>query len=169
MRLLDWLISLFVRPAPPAPPPPLPPPVVTGDLVTRCIAAINAARAKAGKQNLGRDPRLCAAAQIQASYCALIDTMTHVGPRGSVLGDRLASVGYSGSRAAENAAEQPKPPPGWPGPDPRTPEWAVQGWMQSPGHRANLLGPYTQVGAAYADSASGTRYWISTYAVPSQA
>lgn len=171
MTLLNWILGLFrprpTPPVPPSPPSPPTPPVVVGDLATRCITAMNAERREAGLSNLGRDDRLCRAAQMQADDCARRDVLSHIGPDRSLVCDRANMVGYSWRAIAENAAQQPKAPPGWPGGDVRTPEWAVDGWMQSPGHRANLLGPYTQVGAAYADAASGTRYWIACFATPS--
>ncbi|MCS7239450.1 MAG: CAP domain-containing protein, partial [Thermoguttaceae bacterium] len=40
-----------------------------------------------------------------------------------------------------------------------TSQKAVAGWMTSPGHRANILGPYTYIGAAGYQSASGTPFW----------
>jgi uncharacterized protein YkwD len=42
---------------------------------------------------------------------------------------------------------------------------AHQGWMDSPGHRANILGcQFTVIGFASADSASGVRYWTEMFA-----
>lgn len=42
----------------------------------------------------------------------------------------------------------------------RTVAQAVADWMNSPGHRANILGrEYTRIGAAAYTSASGTSYW----------
>ena len=42
-------------------------------------------------------------------------------------------------------------------------------WSQSNGHRANILGPYAEMGAAYADASDGTRYWIVDFATPTAA
>jgi uncharacterized protein YkwD len=36
---------------------------------------------------------------------------------------------------------------------------AVSDWMRSPGHRANILGPYHRVGAAAYHTPDGTTYW----------
>lgn len=36
---------------------------------------------------------------------------------------------------------------------------AVESWMDSPGHRANILGSYSKVGAAAYQAADGTVYW----------
>lgn len=41
----------------------------------------------------------------------------------------------------------------------------VSGWMNSSGHRANILnGAYTQMGSCSADAADGTRYWVQKFA-----
>lgn len=155
---------------PPNPDPPTVPPSSTGDpqgLSARLLDAQNAERIRAGLPALVFDARLAAAALVQARDCARRDVLTHQGFDGSTSGQRIDRTGYSWSRASENAAQQPKAPPGWPGVDPRTPEWAVSGWMQSPGHRANLLGPYVHAGGAFADAINGTRYWVCDYATPS--
>lgn len=36
---------------------------------------------------------------------------------------------------------------------------AVRSWMNSPGHRYNILGPYRYIGAAAYRSVSGTAFW----------
>jgi uncharacterized protein YkwD len=36
---------------------------------------------------------------------------------------------------------------------------AVRDWMNSPGHRANILGRYSRVGAAAYTSSNGSVYW----------
>jgi len=137
------------------------------DAVSRLLDLHNQQRARAGLAPLELDTQLSAAALIQASDCARRDRLTHRGADGSGPGDRMRREGADWSRCAENAAQQPRPPAGWPGEDPRTPEWAMTGWMKSRGHRANLLGPYSRMGAAFADSARGSRYWVVDFATPS--
>ena len=170
MRLLDWLWSLFGRPKPPPPPPPKPPPpVIPLDLASanaRMLDLHNAERARNGKPPLALDDRLIVAAMVQAQYCARVDRLTHIGDGGTSEGQRIIQAGYAWSVCAENAAQQPMAPPGWPAGDVRTPEWAVEGWIKSPGHHANMLGPYVHLGTAWADAKSGTRYWIAAFASP---
>lgn len=129
------------------------------------LALHNAERAKRGLPPLGIDWRLAGAAMIQAIDCARLNRLSHQGADGSWPWDRIRRQGYTWGAASENAAMQPPPPRGWPG-ETRTPEWALSGWLQSPGHRANVLGPYAHIGAGYADAADGTRYWIITFARP---
>lgn len=123
----------------------------------------NTQRAENGKPALALDERLTRAAEVQARFCASNHQLTHQGTNNSTVGDRVSAQGFHWAAVAENAAMQEPAPQGWPGPDPRTAQWAVQGWMKSPGHRANLLGNYQQCGACYADAPDGTRYWVVTF------
>ena len=41
----------------------------------------------------------------------------------------------------------------------RTASQVVRDWMNSPGHRANMLGNYTRIGAAAYQTKGGTCYW----------
>lgn len=82
---------------------------------------------------------------------------------GSDAAERIARLGYRWSRVGENIASGLG-----------TPEAAVQGWIDSPGHCANLMNPhYTQMGAAYAINRAsesgdngGTLYWTQVFATP---
>jgi uncharacterized protein YkwD len=162
-------------PAPPAPgpgPAPAPPAIVPSptraeliEASRRVLAAQDRQRAARGLAPLSFDERLMAAASAQALDCAHRDRLTHTGADGSDVGTRVRRAGFRWRSVAENAAMQPMNPPGGSG-DGRTAEWAVDGWMQSRGHRANLLGSYTHCGAAFADTGRGTRYWVAVYARP---
>lgn len=78
---------------------------------------------------------------------------------GSDAAERVTRLGYRWSRVGENIASGLG-----------TPEEAVAGWIDSPGHCANLMNPaYTQMGAAYAvnqNSENGTLYWTQVFATP---
>lgn len=67
--------------------------------------------------------------------------------RNSELQARYGSVGHFAGGAWEIAA------PG------RTPEEAVQAWLNSPTHRRILLGGFSKVGAGAARSANGVIFW----------
>lgn len=51
-----------------------------------------------------------------------------------------------------------------------TPEWVVRDWMNSPGHRANILKPdYTEIGVGFYYQATGTEYqhhWVQMFRQP---
>ncbi len=44
-----------------------------------------------------------------------------------------------------------------------TPELAVEGWINSPGHFENILGPYTHMGVGRSDTEF---FWTQNFAVP---
>ena len=49
----------------------------------------------------------------------------------------------------------------------RTPAEVVKAWMNSPGHRANILSTaYTQIGVGAAKKADGTLYWTQMFMKP---
>ena len=75
--------------------------------------------------------------------------MGHTGSDGSSAGDRIQANGGSFSTWGENVAA------GY-----RNASDVVDGWMNSPGHRANILNPgFTRIGVAVATSADDTPYW----------
>jgi hypothetical protein len=45
----------------------------------------------------------------------------------------------------------------------------VSAWMSSPGHRANVLGDYSEVGFGMSSSATGVLYWCVDFGTPLQA
>ena len=96
-------------------------------------------------------PALQAAAQAQADDLAAAERLGHLGAEGSDLSQRLDRAGYDACVSAENVARGT--------PDIRR---TVARWMDSPGHRANILDPsVTQFGFA------GTgRTWVLVLARP---
>ena len=80
--------------------------------------------------------------------------MTHTGSDGSDAGTRIGRAGYSAGTWGENVAA------GY-----GSASSVVDGWMNSSGHRANILnGAFTQIGVAVAYSADGTAYWTMVLA-----
>jgi uncharacterized protein YkwD len=123
----------------PKPPPSGP----AGDL----FAMLNAHRAELGLPFLRHDTRLEAAAESHARWMAVRQSLTHGGD-GS-LESRLAAYGYTWGGAEENVAQAPDAAA------------AVAQWLESPGQRANLLGPYRDGGAAGVGG-----YWCAVFAFP---
>ena len=108
-------------------------------IVAEVIRLVNAEREKQGLAALSEDSRLNEAAQFHARYMAQNDCMEHECPGGPTVPERLADVDYQWHRASENIAA------GQAGPDE-----VVAGWMNSPGHRANILDPeVADVGGGY--------------------
>lgn len=67
--------------------------------------------------------------------------------------DMMKKYGISYSYAGENIAAGQK-----------TPEDVVNGWMNSPGHRANILNPnFTTIGVGYVSGGSYGSYWTQEF------
>ena len=95
--------------------------------IGRVFALTNAERAKVGCAPLGRSPSAGRAAQGYAHELAGESGLSHTGDDGSDFSDRMEAAGNP-SPGAENIAR---------GQD--SPEEVVQSWMESPGHRENIL------------------------------
>lgn len=114
------LVALALAVAAPAP--------AVADPAQSVLASINAVRAKAGCGPLKFNMALMAAAQTHARNMAEKDFFGHTGKDGRGFASRIRSQGYKYGLAAENiAAGQP------------TVERAVKAWLESPGHRRNIL------------------------------
>jgi uncharacterized protein YkwD len=93
------------------------------------LAAINSARATAGVAPLRVSATLTSAAAWQSQALARAGYLDHTSPDGSTLIDRLTRVRWRGLAAGEDLAVAAAPAD------------AVSMWLQSPGHRENLLRP----------------------------
>ena len=98
------------------------------------------------------------AARIQAEQMAAFQRAEHTisGAQYPTLDSRLNAVGYVYSSAAENVA--------WNQPSAQA---AVSSWMNSSGHRANILDPsLREIGTAMVRSSRGEPYWIQVFGTP---
>ena len=119
-------------------------------LTDETLAAINAERQAKRLAPLALDVRLQEAAQAHACDSATRNRMGHEGSDGSDLGDRAARVGYDFREIAENVAQ------GYP-----SPQSVTQGWMDSPGHRRNILMRRAQdAGLGIAVGSDGDLHWV---------
>ena len=122
---------------------------------TLCL--LNEQRAAAGLAALTADPTLARIAVDYAGQMATQHFFSHVSPSGQTLQDRFAVVGYDFEAAGENLA--------WAGGSNATAAQIFEAWMNSEGHRANILDPdYRQLGVGFAtgtaESGTGT---VTTY------
>lgn len=124
-------------------------------MMSELVAAHNRSRAKAGLSELVVNPRLEAAAQHHARDMAERRRMSHRGSNGSSPFQRMSAQGYTFRRAGENVAAGQ-----------RTVEQVMRDWLHSPGHRRNILGKFTEMGASGATDRSGTPYWCVTFGEP---
>jgi uncharacterized protein YkwD len=91
------------------------------------LALVNRERGTAGCAPLAADDRLAAAARAHAVDMSANDYFSHVSQDGRSFVDRSKAKGYP-DPAAENIAKGQ-----------RTAEEVMRAWMDSPGHRANIL------------------------------
>lgn len=119
------------------------------------LEAHNKARAEAKLPPLAIDPKLTEAARRHAKDMAEHEKMTHEGSDGSHPDERVKRAGYHFVRTGENVAEGQKDV-----------EHVLESWMNSPEHKANILGKFTQMGAARATDESGEPYWCVDFGTP---
>lgn len=119
----------------------------TAVLASAIFTETNRARAANGVPPLRRIGELDSAADEQALHMALVLHLEHSNPipgEGTVA-ERVTRTGFQASRVAENAAMWPAKPPAASGREAFTYSQLaaelVQGWLDSPGHRLNLLDP----------------------------
>ena len=112
---------------------------------------VHAARQDAGLSELELDADLCAAAQARAQEIA--QSFSHTRPDGSSCFTILEEFGVSYRAAGENIAMGQ-----------RTPEEVTDGWMNSSGHRANILnGTFTSIGVGYYVDGAGAAHWVQIF------
>ncbi|MEH1169884.1 CAP domain-containing protein [Micromonospora sp. CPCC 205539] len=118
------------------------------------VDLVNAERAKAGCKALSIDTKLMTAAQGHSQDQADHQNMSHTGSDGSNSGVRLDRVGYAWRSYGENVAWNQK-----------TPTAVMDAWMNSSGHRANILNcSFTEIGVGIASS--NGPYWTQVFATP---
>lgn len=115
------------------------------------VKLVNQERVKAGLNTLTISQPAKTAAQVRAKE--IEKTFSHTRPDGSSFGSALAEQGVTIRNAGENIAIGQK-----------SPEEVMKGWMNSSGHRANILNPnYTSIGVGCYQNASGTYYWTQLF------
>ena len=123
---------------------------------SQVIKLTNLERAKAGCKALKLSSALRSAAQKHSTDMARKDYFSHTGKDGRSPFDRMTDAGYAYSAAAENIAAGQ-----------RTPTDVVKGWMNSAGHKANILNcTYTEIGVGYAKGGSYGTYWTQDFGKP---
>ncbi|MFC0005846.1 CAP domain-containing protein [Micromonospora siamensis] len=126
---------------------------LSGEL-QQVVDLVNQERAKAGCKALSVDSKLNLAAQRHSQDQADHQNMSHDGSDGSDAGDRLDRAGYAWRSYGENVA--------W---NQQTPAAVMDAWMNSPGHRANILNcSFTEIGVGVARS--NGPYWTQDFATP---
>ena len=115
------------------------------------VRLVNEERAKVGLSALVVDTNVEAAAQVRAKE--ITQSFSHTRPNGSQFSTALQEQGASYRGAGENIAWGQK-----------SPEAVMRAWMNSDGHRANILNAkFTKIGVGYYQDLNGTNYWTQLY------
>jgi uncharacterized protein YkwD len=114
----------------------------------------NKERQAAGLPALKANEKLFKAARAHSANMAKQNELNHT-LDGKGPGERLADAGYKPAGWAENCAQGQ-----------RTPQEALASWMNSEGHKANILGQHAEIGIGIATSEGGVKYWTQVFANP---
>ena len=113
----------------------------------------NSKRKAAGLGSLTLDSQLSKLARMKAEDMAKKGYFSHTSPTYGSAFDMMKKYGVSYRTAGENIAKGQK-----------TPEAVMNGWMNSSGHRANILSStYTHIGVGYAKDSKGNTYWVQIF------
>lgn len=119
--------------------------------VSEVFALVNSAREENGLSALSLSSELCAAAEIRAKE--IVRSFSHTRPDGRSCFTVLKDSGISYRAAGENIAYGQ-----------RTASAVMTAWMNSSGHRANILGRnFGRIGIA-CYTVNGVRYWVQLFA-----
>ncbi|OHV56794.1 CAP domain-containing protein [Pseudofrankia sp. BMG5.36] len=133
--------------------PAAPPPPATGTKADEVVRLTNVERSKAGCGPLAVDARLTAAAQGHSADMAQKNYFSHTSLDGRSFADRIRATGFPGTSIGENIAAGGT-----------TAAQTVEMWMNSAGHRANMLNcSYTHIGVGYAEGGSYRYYWTQDF------
>ena len=119
------------------------------------LQLVNAERQRVNAPPMVLSDKLTAAAQRHSQDMAASRRMSHTGSDGSTMRSRIDATQYRWSTIGENVAlGQPSAAA------------VMTAWMNSPGHRQNILNPaFTELGIGYA-TAAGRPYWTQVFARP---
>ena len=145
-------------PTSPDPPTDAAPPPSLGGIASEIVDLTNSERRNGGLTEVQANARLMQAAQLQADQVASLRRLEHVLSDAAypAPADRLAAAGYTWRAYGENLASGQ-----------RNASQAVTGWMNSPGHRANIMNSmFTEIGIGYATDSTGRPYYVQVFGTP---
>lgn len=124
---------------------------IQSSAASEVVRLTNSARSQNGYAALVEDGALSEAAAVRAREIAR--SFSHTRPSGASFSSALSESGVSYLRAGENIASGQK-----------SAFEVVNAWMNSPGHRANILNSsYSRIGSASVNI-DGTLYWVQLFA-----
>ncbi|MGE5628386.1 MAG: SafA/ExsA family spore coat assembly protein [Solirubrobacterales bacterium] len=123
---------------------------------TEVVKLVNQQRAKAGLQPLKQNWQLSRVARYKSQDMINKNYFSHQSPTYGSPFNMMESFGLHFSAAGENIAMGQQ-----------TPAEVMNAWMNSTGHRANILNPsYTEIGVGLAKNKNGTCYWTQMFMKP---
>ena len=115
------------------------------------VELVNQERTKAGLNAVTLDQNIASAALVRAKE--IETSFSHTRPNGSKFSTALIEQGVTFKGAGENIAWGQK-----------SPEAVMQAWMNSEGHRANILNKnFTKIGVGYYQNAIGRNFWTQLF------
>ena len=127
-------------------------------LESQVVKLVNVERSKQGLQPLTENWQLSRVARYKSADMATKNYFSHTSPTYGSPFRMMESFGIKYSSAGENIAYGQK-----------TPQQVMTAWMNSPGHRSNIMSPsYSQIGVGYATNKSGTPYWTQMFIRPTK-
>lgn len=125
--------------------------IQSSSAASEVVRLTDSVRSQNGYAALVEDGALSDAAALRAREIAR--SFSHTRPSGASFSSALSESGVSYLRAGENIASGQK-----------SASEVVNAWMNSPGHRANILNSsYSRIGSASVNI-DGTLYWVQLFA-----
>lgn len=119
----------------------------------KVVELVNVERSKNGLKPLKMNTELSKVATLKSQDMAKLNYFSHTSPTYGSPFDMMKKYGISYRTAGENIAMGQS-----------TPEQVMQGWMNSSGHRANILkSSFTQIGVGIAKNSKGQLYWTQQF------
>ncbi|SKC91564.1 CAP domain-containing protein [Maledivibacter halophilus] len=123
---------------------------------TEVVRLVNVERAKAGLSALKENTELSKVARTKSQDMRDKGYFSHTSPTYGSPFDMMKQFGIDYMAAGENIAKGQK-----------TPEAVVNAWMNSDGHRRNILSTnFTEIGVGYTVDSNGTAYWTQMFIKP---
>lgn len=134
----------------------IPPPSALSAYEDEVIRLVNVERTKRGLGALKKNWEVARVARYKATDMANKNYFSHTSPTYGSPFNMMETFGIRFSAAGENIAMGQ-----------RTPQEVMTAWMNSPGHRSNILSPsFTQIGVGAAKNKNGTIYWSQMFIKP---
>lgn len=120
------------------------------------VRLVNIERSKKGLQPLKNNWQLSRVARYKSQDMATKGYFSHTSPTYGSPFKMMESFGIRFSSAGENIAKGQT-----------SPQSVMNSWMNSPGHRSNILSPsYMEIGVGLAKDKNGRNYWTQMFIKP---